>query len=129
MGIIKALLKTSIVSVGTTAATFALLTRKDEFVPVSPLMDELLKSKHYAKLNPNNNPVTHDLCIRRVPLSKIKPPLRENPDALTRAFCAGVWSGNGMTFTTAAPAGQTAQLTRMAIESSVTCSTGSTRAL
>ncbi|KAF8544267.1 hypothetical protein BDD12DRAFT_62282 [Trichophaea hybrida] len=70
MGIVKTLLKTSIVGVGAT-------------------------SKHYVKLNPNNNPITHDLCIRRVPLSKIKPQLCENPDALTRAFCAGVWSGNG----------------------------------
>lgn len=47
--------------------------------------------------NPNRNPATQDICVRKVPLGSIKPNLLEKADEgkLVEAFCAGVWSGIG----------------------------------
>jgi hypothetical protein len=94
----KALLSTlRVVSIGglATTGTYAIVTRKNEFQPVDAKTDKLVNSPHFARLNPEKNPIVHDFCVRKVPLSKIKPELRENNQELTRAFCAGVWSGEG----------------------------------
>ncbi|CCX33366.1 hypothetical protein FPQ18DRAFT_322431 [Pyronema domesticum] len=94
----KALFSTlRVISIGglATTGTYAIVTRKNEFQPVDAKTDKLVNSPHFARLNPEKNPIVHDFCVRKVPLSKIKPELRENNQELTRAFCAGVWSGEG----------------------------------
>jgi hypothetical protein len=44
--------------------------------PLSPT-DPLFLSKFYLQNNPHKNPSTQDVCVRRVPASKIKPGLVE----------------------------------------------------
>lgn len=77
-----------------TAGTFVALTRNSRFIPLSP-SDYIFNTTHYARNNPENNPTTNDLCIRKVPLTKIRPELLEKEGKLVEAFCAGVWSGLG----------------------------------
>ncbi|KAI1074486.1 hypothetical protein F5B20DRAFT_563458 [Whalleya microplaca] len=54
--------------------------------------DPIFKSKTYAKYNPKGNPALQDVVTKRIPLSKIRPDLRDNEQALTLEFCRGVWS-------------------------------------
>lgn len=72
-------------------------TRKNRIVPV-PASDYIFNSTLFARYNPNNSPVTQDLCLRQVPLSQIKPELLETEGKLAEAFCAGVWSGVGYAY-------------------------------
>jgi hypothetical protein len=71
-------------------------TRNSKFVPISS-DDAIFSSTAYLHNNPNKNPQTKDLCVRKVPLSKIKPQLleKEGEGKLVEAFCAGVWGGIG----------------------------------
>ncbi|KAI5820443.1 hypothetical protein BZA77DRAFT_289580 [Pyronema omphalodes] len=86
-----------VISIGglATTGTYTIITRKNEFQPVDAKTDKLVNSPHFEKLNPEKNPIVHDFCVRKVPLSKIRPELRGDNMELTRAFCAGVWSGEG----------------------------------
>ena len=94
MGIIRTTLAfTGWTGFGATAG-YVLWTRQNRIVDVPP-SDYLLNTTLYARYNPNNSPITQDLCLRRVPLSKIKPELLEKEGKLAEAFCAGVWSGWG----------------------------------
>ncbi|RFU33491.1 hypothetical protein B7463_g2898, partial [Scytalidium lignicola] len=92
MGVFKFLFKTTVYGAAGSAGAFALWTRNSKFVAVSS-SDPLLSSPSYLKFNPNRNPAVHDVCVKRVPLDKIKPHLLEKEGKLTEAFCAGVWSG------------------------------------
>jgi hypothetical protein len=75
---------------------FLLLTRKSHFVPFTFTSDPIFTSSHFKKFNPNQNvPGLSDLCVRRVPLSQIKPELLNEEGKLVEGFCAGVWSGFG----------------------------------
>jgi len=73
------------------------LTRKSEFIPLEAT-DPIFRSSSYLHNNPNKNPATQDLCIRKVPLAKIKPQLleKEREGKLVEEFCKGVWGGWGM---------------------------------
>ena len=64
---------------------------------LSPLSrdDPIWKSKSYKKLNTQGNGVTQDICVKRIPLSKIKPELLQKEGDLVQEFCRGVWSGWG----------------------------------
>jgi len=74
---------------------FLFFTRKSHFVPFTVNTDPIFTSSHFKKFNPNGNvPGLHDLCVRRVPLTQIKPELLKN-GKLVEGFCAGVWSGFG----------------------------------
>lgn len=77
---------------------YVLLTRKNKIQPVSP-SDYIYNTTLFARYNPNNTPATNDVCIRKVPLKKIKPELLEAAEkgetTLVERFCAGVWSGWG----------------------------------
>ncbi|KAF2230648.1 hypothetical protein EV356DRAFT_453472 [Viridothelium virens] len=79
-----------------TVGTFVAWTRNSKFVPMTTT-DEIFTNVIYNRLNPERNPTFHDLCIRRVPLSKIRPELLEKDGKLVEQFCAGVWSGFGYT--------------------------------
>jgi hypothetical protein len=94
MGLITRTLKlgtyTGLASVG----AFFWYTRNDRFVPMSAT-DPIFAHALHQRFNPQKNPTTHDLCIRRVPLSDINPSLLEKKGKLVEAFCAGLWSGWG----------------------------------
>lgn len=96
MGIVRTTL--SIAGWGSLAsvAGWVAMTRNCKVVPI-PASDYIFNHTLYARNNPNNAPVTQDICIRRVPLSKIKPELLEGAEdgKLVEAFCQGVWSGLG----------------------------------
>ncbi|KAJ7623530.1 hypothetical protein FB45DRAFT_108156 [Roridomyces roridus] len=75
---------------------FLLFTRKSHFVPFNLDNDPLYNSTLFQRLNPNENrPILHDLCVRRVPLTQIRPELLKEEGKLAEAFCAGIWSGIG----------------------------------
>ncbi|KAL3479376.1 hypothetical protein BJX99DRAFT_78140 [Aspergillus californicus] len=97
MGLITRTLKlttyTGLASVG----AFFVYTRNDHFEPMTAT-DPIFNHPLYHRFNPEKNPSTHDLCIRRVPLSDINPSLLEKKGKLVEAFCAGVWSGWGYAF-------------------------------
>ena len=94
MGVFKTLSK--IAGYGTVAGVggWAVYTRKSNFVPLSP-SDYIYNTTFYARNNPERNPATADLCVRRVPLSQIKPEYLEKEGKLVEKFCAGVWGGLG----------------------------------
>lgn len=81
-----------VASVGVGAAYLAASTTLVDLTKDDPLF----KSKTYAKYNPKGNPALQDVVIKRVPLRKIKPELRDNEEALTLEFCRGIWSRWGM---------------------------------
>ncbi|KAL0256659.1 hypothetical protein SLS55_009055 [Diplodia seriata] len=97
MAILKSLLTTTAAGAAAVGAGWKLYTRETHFVPFSPSSPSwatwapLLKQR-----NPSDNPpVCVDHAVRRVPLSELK---TEDVDALTRDFCAGVWSGLGFAY-------------------------------
>lgn len=75
--------------------SFFIYTRHTKFSPVED-SDPLIKLVKEKGWNPHNNPMIKDLYVRRVPLEKIRPELRDSPVRLTRALCAGVWSNWGI---------------------------------
>ena len=85
---------------GTLGATlgYVFLTRKNRIQPVPPT-DYIYNTTLFARYNPDNRPATNDICLRKVPIGKIKPELLEAAEkgetALVERFCAGVWSGWG----------------------------------
>ena len=94
MGIFKTLSKAAAYGTVAGAGGWALYTRKSNFVPLSP-SDYIYNTTFYARNNPERNPATADLCVRRVPLSEIKPEYLEKEGKLVEKFCAGVWGGLG----------------------------------
>lgn len=74
------------------ALAFTLSTRKSTIHPV-PETDYLLSTTLFARYNPNPNPSMRDICLRRVPLDRIKPELLAHEGRLVEAFCGAVWSG------------------------------------
>jgi hypothetical protein len=94
MGLIKRALKISAAGTVASIGVFWGATRNDVFEPMQT-SDPIFQSPFFKKFNPEQNPTLHDLCVRRVPLEKIKPELLENKAKLTEAFCAGVWGGMG----------------------------------
>ncbi|KAJ4291378.1 hypothetical protein N0V88_005971 [Collariella sp. IMI 366227] len=92
MGIIKrALLGTGVLTGGVVGYLGAATT----IISPIPKDDPLWASKSYAKYNLYQNPSTQDLCVKRIPLSKIKPELLQREGDLALEFCRGVWSGLG----------------------------------
>ncbi|KAL4882683.1 hypothetical protein BJY04DRAFT_186705 [Aspergillus karnatakaensis] len=97
MGVIKRTLKLTTYASLASVGGFFLYTRNDRFVPMTT-SDPIFNHPFYHKFNPSGNPTTHDLCIRRVPLSHIQPSLLEKKGRLVESFCAGVWSGWGYAY-------------------------------
>lgn len=79
------------------AGTFVGFTYKSKIIPVRPT-DYIFNTTLFRRYNPNNSPVTQDICVRRVPLSAINPELLQKEGKLVEAFCAGVWSGIGYAY-------------------------------
>ncbi|GAB7352745.1 hypothetical protein MBLNU459_g3097t1 [Dothideomycetes sp. NU459] len=76
---------------------WALWTRGSRFVPMNA-NDYIYNTTMFARYNPERNPTMSDLCVKRVPLSKIKPEYLEKEGKLVEKFCAGVWSGLGYAY-------------------------------
>ncbi|THY36010.1 hypothetical protein D6D01_00783 [Aureobasidium pullulans] len=97
MGLIKTLSKLTAYGTVAGAGGWALYTRKSSFVPMSS-NDYIYNTTFFARNNPDQNPTTSDLCVRKVPLSQIKPEYLEKEGKLVEKFCAGVWGGLGYAY-------------------------------
>lgn len=76
-----------------TAAAY--LAAKNPVISPIPPSDPLWDSKAYRRYNPSKNPATQDVCIKRIPISKIRPELLQKDGTLSLEFCRGLWSGWG----------------------------------
>lgn len=94
MGIIR---KATLCTVGLGAGAVGYLGLSTTIISPLPDDDPLWRSKSYAKFNSHRNASTQDICVKRIPLSKIKPELLQHEGDLALEFCRGVWSGIGET--------------------------------
>lgn len=94
MGVIRSLASLAVYGTAAGAGGWAFWTRNSKFVPMSTT-DYIYNTTFFARNNPDNNPTTNDLCVRTVPLGKIKPEYLEKEGKLVEKFCAGVWGGLG----------------------------------
>ncbi|KAI2642669.1 hypothetical protein GGS21DRAFT_186100 [Xylaria nigripes] len=94
MGIFKKVALTGLWGIGTgmtsVGAGMAYLLSSTSLVTLTE-DDQMCRTKTWAKYNPKNNPAFKDTAIKSVPLSKIRPELRNDEKALTLEFCRGVW--------------------------------------
>jgi hypothetical protein len=99
MGVIRTTLRLGVLGVtggvASIGAGLGYLTANTTLVDLQK-EDPWFKTKVYTKHNPKGNPALIDDCIKRVPLSKIRPDLRDNEALLTLEFCRGIWSRWGM---------------------------------
>lgn len=85
-----------------TVGAFFVWTKHCHMTPLNqftPTTEPLFQSSWYKKFNPLQNPTTHDECVRRLPLFKIRPELVEDAQKggskLVEAFSQGIWGGPG----------------------------------
>lgn len=76
-----------------TAAAY--LASQNPVVSPLPANDPIWSSRLFRRANPNGNPATNDVCIKRIPFSKIRPELLKKENDLSLEFCRGLWSGWG----------------------------------
>ncbi|KAH7303946.1 hypothetical protein B0I35DRAFT_465467 [Stachybotrys elegans] len=79
-------------AVGSVAGTAWLLSSSTIITPI-PKHEAIWQSSSLSRLNSFQNPVLEDVCVKRVPLSRVRPELRYDEAALALQFCRGVWSG------------------------------------
>ncbi|KAI1426955.1 hypothetical protein F5Y12DRAFT_222800 [Xylaria sp. FL1777] len=95
MGILRTAALTGLVGLGggvvSVGAGMAYLLGTASLVPLSN-DDRIFKTKIWSRFNPKKNPALKDDLIKAVPLSKIRPELRNDEAALTLEFCRGIWS-------------------------------------
>ncbi|KIY02053.1 uncharacterized protein Z520_02191 [Fonsecaea multimorphosa CBS 102226] len=85
-----------------TIGAFQWWTQDCQFVPYEVSRDVSLSgSAFYRRFNPNQNPAFQDLCVRRIPLSRLDPKLlrdyEEGGTKLIEAYCAGIWASRAYT--------------------------------
>ena len=93
MGFMRTTVLTGLLGTSTAAAYLA--ARNPVISPLPP-NDPVWSSKVYKKQNPSRNPTTQDICVKRLPISKIKPELLKKDGDLALEFCRGVWGGLGL---------------------------------
>lgn len=88
----------------TGAITYSFWTGQNVVLPIPPT-DYIFGNTLIARFNPNNSPVFHDVCLRKVRFENIRPELLDpqNEGKLVQAFCAGVWSGAGESYKPSPP--------------------------
>ncbi|KAI1086508.1 hypothetical protein F5B19DRAFT_479026 [Rostrohypoxylon terebratum] len=69
------------------------LTATTNLTTPLPMDDELWASNNFRKFYRQPNPLIQDVCWKRIPVSEIRPELRNNEEALTVEFCRGAWAG------------------------------------
>ncbi|KAK8000553.1 hypothetical protein PG990_013153 [Apiospora arundinis] len=98
MNAFKKVAKVAATGIAGTAAGVGLgtswLVASTTLITPIPRDDPLWKSPTLKKLNHLENPVLADICIKRIPLSKIRPELLQDESKLTTEFARGVWSGH-----------------------------------
>lgn len=74
-------------------------TKHCKFEPMDPATDSTFHSTFYRRFNPNQNPAFYDVCVRRIPLTKLDPELAKDAEQggskLVERFAQGVWGGWG----------------------------------
>lgn len=95
MGIIK---KTFYTTVLTGTAFVGYVAGTTSIICPLPREDPIFSSKTFRRYNIHNNPVTQDVCIKRIPLNKVRPELLQKEGDLAVEFCRGVWAGWGESF-------------------------------
>lgn len=93
MGIIR---KATVGTIVGAAAAVGYLRASTTIISPLPLDDGLWTSKIYKRNNAFQNPSTNDVCVKQIPLDKIRPELLQKDGDLALEFCRGVWSGWGM---------------------------------
>ena len=98
--ILSTILQGTAITTATATGAFVVWTKHCTFVDLSPATDPISKSPFFQKYNPDSKTTpTHDLCIRRIPIFKLRADLVEDANRggtkLVEAFCAGIWSGFG----------------------------------
>ncbi|KAM0186369.1 hypothetical protein ACHAPI_011722 [Fusarium lateritium] len=81
-----------------TSTAAAYLASQNPVVSPLPANDPIWSSRLFRRANPNGNPATNDVCIKRIPFSKIRPELLKKENDLSLEFCRGLWSGWGYAF-------------------------------
>jgi hypothetical protein len=93
------LLQGTAVSALTTVGAFFVWTKHCRFEEMDPATDPTFQSAFYRKFNATPNPTTHDVCVRRIPIFKLKRDLVDDAakggTKLVESFCQGVWGGFG----------------------------------
>ena len=97
MGFLRKLKVFTGIATGVGAGALGYLGASTTVISPLPHDDPLWRSSSHAKYNLHQNPSTQDICIKRIPLSKIKPELLQNEGDLALEFCRGVWGGLGET--------------------------------
>ncbi|KAK0625164.1 hypothetical protein B0T17DRAFT_590823 [Bombardia bombarda] len=95
MGLIK---KTLLTGALTGAGVLGYIGATTTIISPLPKDDPIWSSRTYAKYNMHQNPATQDVCVKRIPLSKIRPELLQKEGDLAVEFSRGVWSGLGFRF-------------------------------
>lgn len=92
-------LQSTAVATATAAGSFLIWTKHDVFEPMDPSTDPTFKTQFFNRYNPNRNPTFHDVCVRRIPITKLDRDLAkdagEGGDKLVTRFAQGVWGGFG----------------------------------
>lgn len=92
MGLITKTIFTTLLG---TSGTAAYLAARNPVISPLAVTDPIWTSSLYKRYNPSRNPATQDVCIKRIPLNKIRPELLQKEGDLALEFCRGVWSGWG----------------------------------
>jgi hypothetical protein len=92
MGLIR---KTFYTGVLTSASLAGYLGWTTTLISPLPRDDPIWKSNAYARFNIHRNASTQDVCIKRIPIDKIRPELLQKEGDLVLEFSRGVWSGWG----------------------------------
>lgn len=95
MGLIRSTLFTGLLATSGVSGAAAYIAAKNPVISPLPPSDPIWSSSLYKKHNPSKNPATQDICVKRIPFSKIKPELLQKEGDLALEFCRGVWSGWG----------------------------------
>ncbi|KAH7186094.1 uncharacterized protein B0J16DRAFT_415364 [Fusarium flagelliforme] len=95
MGIFRIARKAIMPSLLATSTGAAYLASQNPVISPLPANDPIWSSRLFRRANPNGNPATQDVVIKRIPLEKIKPELLQKNGDLALEFCRGVWSGWG----------------------------------
>ncbi|OTB10907.1 hypothetical protein K445DRAFT_370711 [Daldinia sp. EC12] len=90
MNVIRKSIGTALVVVGGGGAYLTMTTNLTSTIPAD---DQIWKTKSYVQLNRHHNPTIQDYSWKRLPLSKIRPDIRDDEEAIATEFCRGVWAG------------------------------------
>ncbi|KAI1139107.1 hypothetical protein F5Y05DRAFT_339036 [Hypoxylon sp. FL0543] len=94
MGVIRKTLGTAVAVVGGGAAYLTATTNLKTPLPAD---DELWATKSFKRFNRYHNPALQDYCWKTLPLSQVRPELRDSEEALAIEFCRGAFAGYAYT--------------------------------